>query len=44
MGMIDSTPTFVALYNGTGTLVSGSRPAEEFVTLVEGLLQAAAGE
>jgi protein-disulfide isomerase len=44
MGIIDSTPTFVALYNGTGTLVSGSRPAEEFVTLVEGLLQAAAGE
>jgi protein-disulfide isomerase len=39
MGAISSTPSFIVLKDGQGSVLRGSRPAEDFVTLLEGLLE-----
>jgi len=38
-GVISSTPSFVALYKGQGTLLNGSRPLEEFRQVIESLIE-----
>ncbi len=38
MGAISSTPSFIVLKDGQGSVLRGSRPAEDFVTLLEGVL------
>jgi protein-disulfide isomerase len=43
-GVVTTTPTFVVLSGGKGTLINGSRPAEEFVKTVQGLLDTANAE
>ncbi len=40
-GIITSTPSFVAIYNGQGTLLNGSRPTEEFAQVLDSLIEAA---
>jgi protein-disulfide isomerase len=42
-GIVSSTPTFIVLFNGEGTLVSGSRPVEEFAALIDSVLEVATG-
>lgn len=37
-GIISSTPSFIVLYNGEGTLVNGSRPYPEFKELLDSVL------
>jgi protein-disulfide isomerase len=39
MGAISSTPSFIVLKDGQGSVLRGSRPAEDFVTLLEGVLE-----
>ncbi|MFN2265236.1 MAG: thioredoxin domain-containing protein [Anaerolineales bacterium] len=39
LGAISSTPSFVVLADGQGSILSGSRPADEFVTLLQGVLE-----
>ena len=39
LGAISSTPSFVVLADGQGSILSGSRPADEFVTLLRGVLE-----
>ena len=43
-GVVSSTPTFVVLSGGRGTLLQGSRQADQFVELLQGVLDSAAGE
>jgi len=43
-GVVSSTPTFVVLSGGRGTLLQGSREATQFVELLQGVLDSAAGE
>jgi hypothetical protein len=33
-GVVSSTPTFVVLYGGQGTLLNGSRPAADFAEIL----------
>jgi predicted DsbA family dithiol-disulfide isomerase len=40
-GVAGSTPTFVAIQGGRGSVIRGSRPADQFVTLLQGLLKPA---
>jgi protein-disulfide isomerase len=40
-GVISSTPSFVALYGDQGTLLNGSRSAEEFAQVLNSLIEAA---
>jgi hypothetical protein len=44
MGSVSSTPSFIVLQDGQGSVLRGSRPAEDFVTLLEGVLEEAGGE
>ena len=44
LGSVSSTPSFIVLKDGQGSVLSGSRPAEDFVTLLEGVLEDAGGE
>ena len=37
-GVVQSTPTFVVLYGGSGTIVSGAYPAEQFVAALQNML------
>ncbi|MGW8225489.1 MAG: thioredoxin domain-containing protein [Anaerolineales bacterium] len=39
LGAISSTPSFVVLVDGQGSILNGSRPAEEFVTLLQGVIE-----
>jgi protein-disulfide isomerase len=39
MGAVSSTPSFIVLKDGQGSVLRGSRPAEDFVTLLEGVLE-----
>jgi protein-disulfide isomerase len=39
MGAISSTPSFIVLKDGQGSVLRGSRPAEDFVALLEGVLE-----
>ena len=44
-GVAQTTPTFIALYGGSGTVFRGSRSVDEFVSILQNLLeQANAGE
>lgn len=43
-GVVSSTPSFIVLYGGQGTILNGSRPAEEFVTVLNTLLEQAQEE
>lgn len=43
LGAVSSTPTFVVLKDGQGSLLRGSRPAADFVTLLQGVLEGSAG-
>ena len=38
MGAVSSTPSFIVLKDGQGSVLRGSQPAEEFITLLEGVL------
>jgi protein-disulfide isomerase len=38
MGAVNSTPSFVVLSNGQGSILSSSRPADQFVTLLQSVL------
>ena len=40
-GVISSTPSFVALYDGQGTLLNGSRPVEDFRAILDSLIETA---
>jgi protein-disulfide isomerase len=40
-GVVNSTPNFVILHSGRGTLLSSSRPAEQFIALLRGQLESA---
>ncbi|MGB7096246.1 MAG: thioredoxin domain-containing protein [Anaerolineales bacterium] len=42
LGAVSSTPSFVILVDGQGSIVSGSRPPADFVTLLQGVLDSAA--
>ncbi|HSF87414.1 MAG TPA: thioredoxin domain-containing protein [Acidimicrobiia bacterium] len=42
-GIISSTPSFVVIDGERGALIEGSRPAEEFLEILEGYLAAAGG-
>ena len=44
LGAISSTPSFVVLVDGQGSVLRGSRPAEEFVTLLEGVVENGLGQ
>jgi len=44
LGSVSSTPSFIVLKDGQGSVLRGSRPAEDFVTLLEGVLEDAGGE
>ena len=37
-GVVQSTPTFVVLYGGSGTIVAGAYPAEQFVAALQEML------
>jgi predicted DsbA family dithiol-disulfide isomerase len=39
MGSVSSTPSFIVIKDGQGSVLRGSRPAEDFVTLLEDLLE-----
>jgi protein-disulfide isomerase len=41
LGAVSSTPSFVVLIGGQGSILPGSRPAEEFVTLLQEVLDSA---
>jgi protein-disulfide isomerase len=44
-GVAQTTPTFIAIYGGKGAVFRGSRPVDEFVPILEDLLEEArAGE
>jgi protein-disulfide isomerase len=43
LGAISSTPSFVVLSGGQGSILRGSRPADDFVTLLQGVLDSAGG-
>jgi protein-disulfide isomerase len=43
MGAVSSTPSFIVLSDGQGSVLRGSRPADDFVTLLQGVLEDAAG-
>jgi protein-disulfide isomerase len=43
-GTASTTPTFVVLYKGKGTLIQGSRSAEEFINTLKGFLEPANGK
>jgi protein-disulfide isomerase len=40
-GVVQSTPTFVAVYGGRGGVLRGARPSEEFVSVLENMLESA---
>jgi protein-disulfide isomerase len=42
LGAVSSTPSFVILVDGQGSIVSGSRPPADFVTLLQSVLDSAA--
>ena len=44
LGAVSSTPSFIVLKDGEGSVLRGSRPAEDFVTLLEGVLEEGGGE
>ena len=41
IGVVNSTPNFVVLSGGQGRILNGSRPAEQFVTILQGVLEEA---
>jgi protein-disulfide isomerase len=41
LGAVSSTPSFVVLSNGQGRILPGSRPADQFVTLLQDVLDSA---
>jgi protein-disulfide isomerase len=43
-GVVSSTPTFVVLSGGRGTLLEGSRLADQFAELLQSVLDSADGE
>ena len=43
-GVVSSTPTFVVLYGGQGTLLNGSRPVEDFTQILTQFVQLAEEE
>jgi protein-disulfide isomerase len=43
LGAVNSTPSFIILSGGQGSILPGSRPAEQFVTMLQGVLDEAAG-
>ena len=43
-GLVQSTPTFIGVYGGKGAVFRGARSSEEFVTLLENLLEEAEKE
>jgi len=44
LGAVSSTPSFIVLKDGQGSVLRGSRPAEDFVTLLESVLEEGGGE
>jgi protein-disulfide isomerase len=40
-GVVQTTPTFIAIYGGSGAVFRGARPAEEFVSILQKQLEAA---
>jgi predicted DsbA family dithiol-disulfide isomerase len=40
-GVAQSTPTFVAIYGGRGAVLTGARSSDEFVPILENLLESA---
>jgi len=40
-GIISSTPSFVAIFGGEGTLLAGSRPVADFAQMLDSLIEAA---
>jgi hypothetical protein len=38
MGAVSSTPSFVVLFGGQGSILNSSRPTDQFVTLLQGVL------
>jgi protein-disulfide isomerase len=42
MGAVSSTPSFIVLSGGQGSILRGSQPAEQFVNLLQGVLDEAA--
>lgn len=44
-GIVQTTPTFIAIYNGKGTVMRGSRPVAQFASILEKMLsETTAGE
>ena len=43
LGAVSSTPSFVVLTGGQGSILRGSQPAEQFVTMLQGVLDEARG-
>jgi protein-disulfide isomerase len=43
-GLLNTTPVFIAIYNGQGIVIRGTKPADEFITLLEQMLSKASGE
>ena len=40
-GVVNSTPSFVILFGGQGGILNGSRPAEQFVSILQDVLKSA---
>ena len=40
-GVVQTTPSFIAICGGKGTVFRGARPADDFVSLLQGLLEQA---
>jgi protein-disulfide isomerase len=43
-GLVRSTPTFIGIYAGTGGVLRGARESDEFVTVLQGMLESANAE